>query len=63
MVRFPLYLQLSFELARVLLEWIADIHVNVKLIHLLSHSLGCHLAGMIGRNVIQQSNGTVILPR
>lgn len=37
--------------------------LNIKTFHLLSHSLGSQLAGMVGRGLQQKSNGKLILKR
>ena len=37
--------------------------LDIKKFHLLSHSLGSQLAGMVGRGIQQKSNGKLILKR
>ena len=37
--------------------------LDIKKFHLLSHSLGSQLAGMVGREIKKKSNGKLILKR
>lgn len=54
--------QLGVKMADVLIEMFTD-GLNVQLFHLVGHSLGGQLSGIIGRNVIKKTNKSIILPR
>lgn len=48
-------IKLASPIASVVLKWF-DRGLNDKLVHLIGHSLGAHLAGLIGRDVIERTN-------
>lgn len=54
--------QLGVKMADVLIEMFTD-GLNVQQFHLVGHSLGGQLSGIIGRNVIKKTNKSIILPR
>lgn len=55
-------LQLGPRIAEILLEMFAD-GLKVDLFHLVGHSLGAQLSGIVSRNVISKSNGTQKIAR
>lgn len=44
------------------MDWV-DEGLNVNKFHIVGHSLGAHIAGMIGRNVYRKSDGETKLVR
>lgn len=51
------------ELVAQTLVVLFDAGLPIETFHLVSHSLGSHLSGFIGRNVISITNGRYTLPR
>lgn len=55
-------LQVGAQAAGAILDMI-DKGLNVKHLHIVGHSLGGQMAGVIGRTVYKESNETIKLPR
>ncbi|XP_055376343.1 lipase member I [Condylostylus longicornis] len=54
--------QLGPQLSKVLLEMFEN-GLNIEKFHIVGHSLGGQVAGMIGREIIDRTKGRLIIPR